>query len=114
MKNHINFKKVMYIVSFTSALLTVILFAVNNFISSGILLALAVTSMTFAYHFVIRLIIGNIIALFKEKINVDSRHFKVSETEKNIYKILNVKSWKSKVPTYNPDEFDIRPCLKKE
>ena len=108
MKNHISFKKVMYIISFMSTLLTIIFFAVNNFISSGILLTLAVTSMTFAYHFVIRLIIGYIIPLFKGKINVDSRHFKVSETEKNIYKKLNVKNWKSKVPTYNPDEFDIK------
>lgn len=108
MKNHISFKKVMYIISFMSTLLTIILFTANNFISSGILLTLAVTSMTFAYHFVIRLIIGYIITLFKRKINVDSRHFKVSETEKNIYKKLNVKNWKSKVPTYNPDEFDIK------
>ncbi|MDE6781517.1 MAG: hypothetical protein K2J40_08675 [Ruminococcus sp.] len=69
---------------------------------------MAVTSMTFAYHFDIRLIIGHIIILFKEKINTDSRYFKVSETEKNIYKKLNIKSWKSRVPTYNPDEFDIK------
>lgn len=108
MKNNTNFKKAMLIISFMSTLLTIILFTVNNFISSEILLSLAVTSITVAYHFVIRLIIGYITPLFKEKINVDSRHFKVSETEKNIYKKLNVKNWKSKVPTYNPDEFDIK------
>ncbi|MDE5558828.1 MAG: hypothetical protein K2J32_14270 [Ruminococcus sp.] len=108
MKNHVNFKKVMHTLSFASTLLTIILFALNNFINSGILLALAVTSMTSAYHFDIRLIIGYIIPLFKGKINVDSRYFKVSETEKNIYKKLNVKKWKSRVPTYNPDEFDIK------
>lgn len=84
MKNHISFKKVMYIIAFVSTLLTIIFFAVNKFISSGILLTLAVTAMTFAYHFIIRLIIGHIVTLFKEKINVDSRYFKVSETEKNI------------------------------
>lgn len=108
MKNQSNFKKVMYTVSFVSALLTVILFAVNNFINSAILLALAVTSMTVAYHFCIRLVIGNIIPLFKAKINADSRYFKVSETEKSIYKKIKIKDWKSGVPTYNPDEFDIK------
>lgn len=108
MKNQSNFKKVMQTLSFVSTLLTIILFALNNLINSGILLALAITSMTFAYHFDIRLIIGHIIILFKGKINVDSRYFKVSETEKNIYKKLNVKNWKSRVPTYNPDEFDIK------
>lgn len=108
MKNKSNFKKVMYTVSFISALLTVILFIVNNFINSAILLALAVTSMTVAYHFCIRLVIGNIIPLFKVKIKTESRYFQVSETEKNIYKKLNIKSWKSRVPTYNPDEFDIK------
>lgn len=108
MKNQGNFKKVMYTVSFVSALLTVILFAINNFINSAILLALAVTSMTVAYHFCIRLVIGNIIPLFKVKINTESRYFQVSETEKSIYKKFKVKDWKSGVPTYNPDEFDIR------
>lgn len=108
MKNQSNFKKVMYTVSFVSALLTVILFAINNFINSEILLALAVTSLTVAYHFCMRLIIGNIIPLFKAKINTESRYFQVSETEKSIYKKLNIKSWKSGVPTYNPDEFDIK------
>lgn len=98
----------MYTVSFASSLLTVILFAINNFIDSAILLALAVTSMTVAYHFCIRLIIGNIIPLFKAKINPESKYFQVSETEKSIYKKLNIKSWKSGVPTYNPNEFDIK------
>lgn len=108
MKNHSKFKKVMYTVSFVSALLTVILFAVNNFINSAILLALAVTSMTVAYHFCIRLVIGNIVPLFKARINTESRYFQVSETEKNIYKKFKVKNWKSNVPTYNPNEFDIK------
>ncbi|MDE6775649.1 MAG: hypothetical protein K2J37_05080, partial [Ruminococcus sp.] len=108
MKNQSSFKKVMYTVSFVSVFLTVILFAVNNFINSAILLALAVTSMTVAYHFCIRLIIGKVIPLFKAKINTESRYFQVSEAEKSIYKKLNIKSWKSEVPTYNPDEFDIR------
>lgn len=108
MKNQSSFKKVMHTLSFVFTLLTVILFTANNFVNSGFLLSSAVTCMTFAYHFDIRLIIGYIIPLFKEKINVDSRYFKVSETEKNIYKKLNVKNWKSKVPTYNPDEFDIK------
>lgn len=108
MKNQSNFKKIMHTFSFMFTLLTVILFTANNFINSGILLFSAVTCMTFAYHFDIRLVIGCIIPIFKEKINVDSRYFKVSETEKNIYKKLNIKSWKSRVPTYNPDEFDIK------
>lgn len=108
MKNQSNFKKAMYTVSFVSVLLTVILFAVNNFINSAVLTALAVTAMTVAYHFCIRLAIGNIIPLFKSKIKTESRYFQVSETEKNIYRKFNVKSWKSKVPTYNPDEFDIK------
>ncbi|MDE6519003.1 MAG: hypothetical protein K2K91_00870 [Ruminococcus sp.] len=108
MKNQSNLKKVMYTVSFVSALLTVILFVINNFVNSEIMLALAVTSLTVAYHFCIRLIIGNIIPLFKAKINTENRYFQVSETEKNIYKKLNIKSWKSGVPTYNPDEFDIK------
>ncbi len=98
----------MYGISFISALLTVILFTVNKFVRSGIVLSSAVTAMTFAYHFIIRLIIGHVVTLFKGKINVNSRYFKVSETEKNIYKKLNIKKWKTNVPTFNPDEFDIK------
>lgn len=108
MKNKSNFKTGMYFIASVSTLLTVILFVVNHFISAEILLTLAVTSMTIAYHFDIRLIIGNIVPLFKEKINADSRYFQVSETEKSIYRKFNLKKWKSGVPTYNPDEFDIK------
>lgn len=107
-KKNISFRKIMYVISFVSASLTIIFFALNSLISSGILLTLAVTSMTFAYHFIVRLIIGYIVTLFKRKINTDSRYFRVSETEKSIYKKLNVKKRKTNIPTYNPDEFDIK------
>ena len=98
----------MYIISIVSASLTIIFFALNSLISSGILLTLAVTSMTFAYHFIVRIIIYHIITSCKGKINTDSNYFRVSEIEQNIYKKLNVKKRKADIPTFNPEDFDIK------
>ena len=72
-----------------------------------IFLTLAITFGTFAYHFVMRLGIG---FLFKHmlhvKYNYKNHWFRVDEREQNLYKKLKVKTWKNKLPSYNPHDFN--------
>lgn len=102
------FKIGMYLIAVVSTILTVALFVLNELCNIEILKTFAITFMTIAYHFDIRLIIGNVIPKFKGRINTDSRYFQSAEIEKIFYEKIKVKSWKSKVPTYNPDEFDMK------
>ena len=67
---------------------------------------LAITSLTIAFHFDIRLIIGNIVPKFKNKININHSYYKLKKFEEKIYSKIKVKKWKSKIPTYDPDEFN--------
>ena len=77
--------------------------------SKEILLTLAITFGTCAYHFIMRLLVGSIVnSILHNKVDCCKRWFQVSESEKKIYEKLGVKKWKNKMPTYRPDWFDPR------
>jgi len=65
-----------------------------------------VTSFTITYHFWLRIIMGNITKFFK--INYNHWWFKERSFEKYIYNLWQVKKWKKKALTYNPELFDVR------
>ena len=68
---------------------------------------LAVTFGTTAYHFWMRLLVGLLFnGIMKNKADYTKKWFQVSPFEQRIYKILRVKKWKGKMPTYNPETFD--------
>ncbi len=105
MKNKVN--KVMIYSALIITLLTCLLF-INNFYSyNESIEALAITLLTVAFHLDSRLIIGAIISKFKNKINYNSKYYKTRKLENKIYKILKVKKWKSKVGTFDTDEFNL-------
>lgn len=108
MKKQSNFKTGMIFIAIASTLCTVILFILHGICDVGLVKTFAITTLTIAFHFDSRLLIGNIMPLFKHKINPNAPYFQLKKGEEKIYKKLNVKSWKSKVPTYDPDEFDIK------
>lgn len=60
------------------------------------------------YHLWMRIIMGNVSKLFK--ISYKSAWFKERKFEKNLYKKLNVKKWKDKALTYNPEQFSLKKC----
>lgn len=68
---------------------------------------LAISFGTTAYHFVMRLIVGQTVnLLFHNHMNYQARWFQVSKAEQKLYKKLKVKRWKNHMPTYNPQCFD--------
>ena len=88
---------------------TVILAISYKVTSSGILLPLAITSGTIAYHFVMRLMVGLAFhATMQNKADYRKRSYQVSKREMAVYEKLKVKQWKRRMPTYDPALFDPR------
>ena len=88
---------------------TVILAISYKVTSSGILLPLAITSGTIAYHFVMRLMVGLAFhATMRNKADYRKRWSQVSKREMAVYEKLKVKQWKRRMPTYDPALFDPR------
>lgn len=76
---------------------------------NGTVLTLAITFGTTSYHFIMRLLVGfGINRLLRNHVNYTRRWFYVSSAEQTLYRILKVKKWKGKIPTYNPEYFDSR------
>lgn len=71
------------------------------------ILWIGITCFTIAYHFWIRIIMGNVSKLFAKYIDYNQWFFKEKKIEKKLYKILKVKKWKNKALTYNPEAFSL-------
>lgn len=65
-----------------------------------------IVAFMLVYHLWGRIIMGNVTKLFH--INRDHWWFKERGFEKKLYKLLRVKKWKDKAPTYNPELFDVK------
>ena len=63
---------------------------------------------TTAYHFVMRLAVGYLV-LRLTNYDLDYRHvwFRPRKWEPAFYKKLQVRKWKGKIPTYDPEQFSL-------
>lgn len=76
---------------------------------NGVVLTLAITFGTTSYHFIMRLLVGfGADRLLKNHVRYTRSWFQVSAAEQKLYRILRVKKWKGKLPTYSPEYFDSR------
>lgn len=75
---------------------------------STVILWIGIVSFTIMYHFWLRIIMGNVTKIFKDKINYTRWWFKEREFEKKLYKLIRVKKWKDRALTYNPELFDLK------
>lgn len=73
------------------------------------MLALCITFGVFAYHFVMRLIVGYTVhAILRNRMNTGCRWFRPLRFEAQLYRWLRVSKWKHRVPTFAPDTFSPR------
>lgn len=101
-------KRNMFIISILSAVLSVLFYAAYTVYGISLFYPLLITSLTIFYHFTARLIIGYLLHPLRHHDFVcNSGIFKEHGFEKKLYKQLKVKSWKDKMPTFNPDTFDM-------
>lgn len=88
---------------------TVILAVLYRETSYGILLSLAITAGTIAYHVVMRLAVGLAFHnVMRNRADYRKRWYQVSKREMAVYEKLKVKQWKRRMPTYDPTLFDPR------
>lgn len=96
--------RIMKIIAALTTIITIIFSYIYITINKSIYLTLAISFGTTAYHFIMRLVIGYIINwIMHNKANYNNNYFKTKKFEQKIYKIIKVKKWKDKMPTYNPD-----------
>jgi len=100
----------MYCVITITFIMSVVCFSVyyTNTYKNEIILWTGITAFTIMYHFWVRIIMGNVSKLFKKYINYNQWWFKERKFEKKLYKLLNVKEWKGKALTYNPETFSLK------
>ena len=92
----------------------VALFAVYAATGNSTVLTFAITALTTAYHFDMRLLAGLITAHFAPYYHPDAACFRQRRWEKKLYRFLRVRRWRGKLPTYNPALFDRQTLTPEE
>lgn len=69
------------------------------------ILSCAISFGTTLYHFAMRLAVGFFIPLLIKKYNYRNRWFRPKKWEADLYRKLKVKTWKRKLPTFDPSQF---------
>ena len=101
-------KRTMIACAVISSMLTVTLIGWYALSPQEWIETLAITAGTAAYHFDMRLLVGAAWSPLEHKVNPSAGWFALRRFEPPLYKALRVKRWKARVPTYDPDAFDIR------
>lgn len=75
-------------------------------LGGGLWLALAITFGTAAYHLGVRLLVGRAFDTWMgNRADLSRRWYQPRPWEAGLYRLLRVKSWKDRMPTFYPDEF---------
>lgn len=101
-----------YVVKSTAvvtSLVTVLLVLLYNHHQKTWLLSAAISFGTTAYHFLMRLVVGYAV-LYTTKNQFDFRKpwFQPKTWESSLYRFLNLRNWKGKLPTYAPGQFSLK------
>lgn len=100
-------KKKMITISAVSLAALIVCIVMYNITNTGIYETLAITAGTMAYHFIIRLLAGYAFnGLKRNHANYHHRWYQIHSWENKLYSLMNVKSWKNKMPTFDPDMFN--------
>ena len=102
-------KKSMKMITVIAILATIIFIIWYRNTGNGVCLSLAITAGTVTYHFVMRYIIAGIFRqAMHNKADLSKEWYQQKDWEKKLYQKLHVKQWKNKMPTYEPDNFNLK------
>ena len=80
-----------------------------SFTQIPVLFSVAVTFGTIFYHLAIRLVIAGLIdGKYHNHMDYTKPWFQPRPFEQKLYQTLKVKKWKKFLPTYNPQDFDLK------
>ena len=100
-----SFRKGMERLTWFLAAATAVLIVVYWSTQADWVLSCAISFGTTLYHFVMRLAVGFCIPLCIKKYDFQNWWFHPRKWEKALYRKLNVRTWKHKLPTYDPSQF---------
>jgi len=93
-----------------SIVLTVVFLLIFLFTGAEYAQILYITFLTIAYHFLMRLAVGEAVTLIyrNKEFKYDAPWYQPRKFEKKLYRFLKVKKWKGKMLTAKPEQFDVR------
>lgn len=101
--------KIMKRITVICLIMTVITMYLYQKLNIHFMLVLAVTSGTTLYHFAMRLAVGYVIDYVMDNhADYHKKWYQPISFEKKLYKILKVKQWKDKMPTYQVGTFSVK------
>ncbi len=102
------FPLVMKTTAIITTLITILLLLFRPYWRANWMLACTISFGTTAYHFVMRLAVGYLLLkLTNYDFNYHHFWFQPRKWEPALYKKLQVRKWKGKIPTYAPSQFSI-------
>lgn len=103
------FAKTIKISALILVILTILFTIIYQYSSNTVIMSMAITFGTISYHFVMRLAVGYIInGIFHNNFDYNKKWFQEKKFEKHLYKVLKVKKWKDKMPTFAPEMLDLK------
>ncbi|MCH5257985.1 MAG: hypothetical protein J1D87_11880 [Lachnospiraceae bacterium] len=82
---------------------------IYHFTRNRVIFSVAITFGTTFYHLGIRLAVGYLVnAKYHNQMDYTNKWFKEKNFEQKLYKIIQVKKWKKWLPTFNPQDFDVK------
>ena len=103
------FAKIIKTFALILVILTILFTIIYHYSSNTVIMSMAITFGTISYHFVMRLAVGYIIdGIFHNNFDYNRKWFQEKKFEKHLYKVLKVKKWKDKMPTFAPEMLDLK------
>lgn len=98
----------MYSAILLTALVSLVSFWIyySGIFNSDIVLWVGIVSFMILYHFGLRILMGLVTKTFK--INYSHPWYRPRKFEEGLYKLLQVRRWKEKVLTFEPDKYDYQ------
>lgn len=102
-------KKKMISLAVISLIVSIVSGSLYSFTEIPALFSVAVTFGTICYHLAMRLAVGTLAdAKYHNRMDYTKKWFREKPFEKKLYKALKVRKWKKRLPTLNPEDFDLK------
>ena len=102
-------KKNMILMTIISLVVLIVSAVTYHFTRNRVIFSIAITFGTIFYHFAVRLAVGHLIdARYHNRMDYTKKWFTEKAFERKLYKRIQVKKWKKWLPTYNPQDFDLK------
>ena len=102
------FQTVMKTTALVTAIVTGMLFVLSCLFDWKWILPTAISFGTTCYHCSMRLLVGWIVPFTAKSVDQNCWWFRPHHWEPAFYAVLKVKNWKRNLPTYAPEQFDLK------